>query len=216
MIEFPSSTIVGKRLPKEAFYARLPIPKVLKDKFVSDVERIRVENSLTQETLHLNPGTNIKEILVLGIDMKKKEFDAKIIEAIAKQNKHHLIFLLRFEEQGQIAVYYSKLYRSEWRPIEKLNLKAVGFTLDEIWDGFLEQIALQNESEVPVADRLTINERLERQESIQKLEKQITKAENAARNERQPKKRFEQYTRLQELIKRLEEIKNGQDENAHA
>lgn len=207
MIEFPSSTIVGKRLPKEAFYARLPLPKALKDKFVSDVERIRVENSLTQETLHLNPSTNIKEILVLGIDLKKQEFNAKIIEAIAKQNKHQLIFLLRFEEYAQLAVYYSKLYRSEWRPIEELNLKATGFTLDEIWESFLEQIALQHEIEVSFSDKLTIDERLERQEAIQKLEKQITKAENAARNERQPKKRFEQYTQLQELKKRLEEMK---------
>lgn len=215
MIEFPSSTIVGKRLPKEAFYARLSLPKVLKDKFVSDVERISIENSLTQETLRLNPGTNIKEILVLGIDLKKQEFDAKIVEAIAKQNKHQLVFLLRFEGRCQLAVYYGKLYRTVWQPIEELNLNANGFTLDEIWDGFLAQIALQHEIETPSADKMTIDERLERQEAIEGLEKQIIKAENTARSERQPKKRFELYTRLQELKKRLEEIKNGQDENAH-
>lgn len=215
MIEFPSSTRVGRRLPKEAFYARLPLPAALKEKFVSDIDSIRVENSLTQETLRLKSGTKAKEIIILGIDLKKQEFDAKIIEAIARQNKHQLIFLLRFNGQGQLAVYYRKLYRTEWRPIDELKLTADGFNLDEVWNSFLEQIALQNEPDGYGTDKMTIDERLDRQDAILKLEKEVTKAETAARSERQPKKRFEQYTKFQELKRKLEDIKNGQTKNAH-
>lgn len=47
MIDFPTATAVHRRLPKEAFYKHLPLTKALKAKFVSDVERIVVENSLT-------------------------------------------------------------------------------------------------------------------------------------------------------------------------
>lgn len=216
MIEFPSSTRVGRRLPKEAFYTRLLLPAALKEKFVSDIDSIRFENSLTQETLRLKPSTKVKEIIILGIDLKKKEFDTKIIEAIARQNKHQLIFLLRFNGQGQLAVYYRKLYRTEWHPIDKLKLTSDGFNLDEIWDNFLEQIALQTEVNAYDTDKMSIDERLDRQDAILKLEKEVTKTETAARSERQPKKRFEQYIRLQELKKKLEDIKNGQTKNAHA
>lgn len=83
MIDFPTATAVHRRLPKEAFYKHLPLTKVLKDKFVSDMDRIVVENSLTKENLNLNADSDIKEILLLSISLKKQEFDGKVIEAIA-------------------------------------------------------------------------------------------------------------------------------------
>ncbi len=88
MIDFPTATAVHRRLPKEAFYKHLPLTKALKDKFVSDVERIVIENSLTKDNLNLNTDSEIKEILLLSITLKKQEFDGKVIEAIAKQNPH--------------------------------------------------------------------------------------------------------------------------------
>lgn len=48
MIDFPAATVVHRRMPKEAFYKRLPLTKVLREKFISDVDKIFVENSLTR------------------------------------------------------------------------------------------------------------------------------------------------------------------------
>ena len=83
MIDFPEVTRVHRRMPKEAFYKRLQLNKTVKDKFVSDVDRIFVENSLTMENLHLTQDSDVKEILLLSITLKKQEFDGKVIEAIA-------------------------------------------------------------------------------------------------------------------------------------
>ena len=47
MIDFPKSTVVHRRLPKEAFYKHLSLAATLKARFVTDVDRIVVENSLT-------------------------------------------------------------------------------------------------------------------------------------------------------------------------
>ena len=71
MIEFPAATAVHKRLPKEAFYKHLPLTKILKEKFVSDVDRIVVENSFTKENLNLASDAEIKEIMLLSISLKK-------------------------------------------------------------------------------------------------------------------------------------------------
>ncbi len=209
MIEFPSATLVGRRLPKEAFYKHLPLTKPLKDKFVSDVERIMVENSLTQDNLNLTDASEIKEILLLSITLKKQEFDGKVVEAIARQNPHKLIFLLIYENSRQLALYHSKLYRTPWMEQDDISLKPQGFSLDEIWNSFIEQIALYAE-QVDNADALSIEQRLALQEQIQKLEKLIEKTEAAAWKEQQPKKRFELYTRLQQYKKDLEELKHGQ------
>lgn len=208
MIEFPASTAVHRRLPKEAFYKHLPLTKILKEKFVSDVDRIVVENSFTKENLNLASDAEIKEIMLLSISLKSQEFDGKVIEAIARQNPHKLVFLLSFENQQQLAVYHNKLYRTLWMKHDEIALKLQGYSLDKIWDSFIEQIALYEER-AEQTDALSIEDRLAIQDQILKLEKQIDKTENAMWKEQQPKKKFELHTRLREYQKKLEDLKHG-------
>lgn len=214
MVDFPKSTIVHRRMPKEAFYKNLSLSAALKEKFVSDVDKIYVENSLTKENLNLAVESEIKEILLLSIELKRREFDAKVVEAIARQNPHRLIFILSYGHKRQLAIYCGKLYRSVWMNEDEVDLIAEGFSLDEIWKHLAEKIALRDER----ADRvsmLSLDERLALQEQIIKLEKQIEKTESAAWKEQQPKKRFELYSRVQAYKKELEELKNGQSQNAY-
>ena len=208
MIDFPASTIVRRRLPKEAFYKRLPLTAALKQKFVSDVDRITVENSLTKGNLNLAKDSEINEILLLSIILKKQEFDGKIVEAIARQNPHKLIFMLVYDDERQLAVYHSKLYRTKWMKENNLSLTLAGNTLDEIWDDLVRQIAISSEAVLQRQDR-TIDEQLKDQDEIDRLNKLIKKTEAAVWKEQQPKKKFELYTRLQEYKKQLEEITNG-------
>ncbi len=208
MINFPASTIVRRRLPKEAFYKHLPLSAALKAKFVSDVDRIVVENSLTKGNLNLAKDSGIKEIMLLSITLKKQDFDGKIVEAIARQNPHKLVFLLIYEDERQLAVYHSKLYRTEWMKEDNLSLTLTGNTLDEIWDDLIRQIAISSEA-VLQRQNQTIDEQLRSQDEIDRLNKLIKKTEIAAWKEQQPKKRFELYTRLQEYKNQLEEITNG-------
>ena len=208
MIEFPAATAVHRRLPKEAFYKHLPLTKILKEKFVSDVDRIVVENSFTKENLNLASDAEIKEIMLLSISLKNQEFDGKVIEAIARQNPHKLVFLLSFENQQQLAVYHNKLYRTLWMDHDEIALKLQGYSLDEIWDSFIEQIALYKER-AEQTDDLSIEDRLAIQDQILKLETQINKTENAMWKEQQPKKKFELHTRLREYQKKLEDLKHG-------
>ena len=208
MIDFPASTIVRRRLPKEAFYKRLPLTAALKQKFVSDVDRITVENSLTKGNLNLAKDSEINEILLLSISLKKQDFDGKIVEAIARQNPHKLIFMLVYDDERQLAVYHSKLYRTKWMKENNLSLTLAGNTLDEIWDDLVRQIAVSSEA-VLKQEGQTIDEQLKTQDEIDRLNTLIKRIEAAAWKEQQPKKKFELYTRLQEYKKQLEEITNG-------
>ena len=208
MIEFPAATAVHRRLPKEAFYKHLPLTKILKEKFVSDVDRIVVENSFTKENLNLASDAEIKEIMLLSISLKNQEFDGKVIEAIARQNPHKLVFLLSFENKQQLAVYQNKLYRTLWMDHDEITLKLQGYSLDEIWNSFIEQIALYKERAEQTND-LSIEDRLAIQNQILKLETHINKTENAMWKEQQPKKKFELHTRLREYQKKLEDLKHG-------
>lgn len=208
MIDFPEITVVRRRLPKEAFYKLLPLSAALKQKFVSDVDRITVENSLTKGNLNLAKDSEVKEILLLSIVLKKQDFDGKIVEAIARQNPHKLIFLLVYEDERQLAVYHSKLYRTKWVKKDNLSLTLTGNTLDEIWDDLVRQIAISSEAVLQRQDQ-SIDELLKSQDEIDRLNKLIKKTEAAAWKEQQPKKRFELYSKLQSYKNQLGEITNG-------
>lgn len=208
MIQFPSTTTVGRILPKEAFYKHLTLSGNLKEKFVTDVKRIILSNSLTAATLNLEADTKVSEILVLTIELKKQQFEGRIVENIARQNPHKLLFLLRFEDKAQLAVYYTKLYTTVWLPFDEITLEVKGFTLDAVWQGFLEQIALQDGLTKHNPDD-DIDAKLQRQEMILKLQKEIEKLEKRTKSEVQPKKKFELYGLLQKTKQKLEELING-------
>jgi len=208
MIDFPEATRIHKRVPKEAFYKRLPLTAALREKFVTDVDKIFIENSLTMKSLRLTKESDVKEILLIAISLKKKEFDGRIVEAIARQNPHNLVFLLTLESERQLALYHGKLYRSPWILERDVTLTPNGFSLKEIWNSFIEQIALAKEP-IETVDELTIDQRLALKEKILNLEKQIQKAEAAAWKETQPKKRFALYSNVQKLKHELEDLKHG-------
>lgn len=193
MIDFPRNTLVKRRLPKEAFYKHLPLSAALKSKFVSDVDCIILENSLTRKNLNLARDSEIKEIMLLSITLKKQNFDGKIVEAIARQNPHQLIFLLIYGDEFQLAVYQGRLYRTDWMKEKEMSLTLSGNTLDEIWDNLVRQTAISSKTVLSRKDQ-TIHEQLKMQDEINRLYMVIQKTEKAAWKEQQPKKRFELYT----------------------
>lgn len=205
MLIFPRQAAVGKVMPKEAFYQKLNLSGQIRQKFVTDVKRIVMEYKLAPDTINVAHGEEVAEILILSLELKKQTMDYRIVENIARQNAHKLLFLIKYEEQGQLALHYKKLYKTSWMSLEDINLEVRGFELDTVWEGFIEQIALQNEEAGKANKVLSIDERLDQQDRINRLQKEIEKLERLSRNEIQPKKKFELYTRLQALKQLLAE-----------
>ncbi|MFR0613959.1 DUF4391 domain-containing protein [Lactobacillus porci] len=207
MIDFPESTKTNRRIPKEAFYKHLSLSTALKSKFVSDISRIVAENSLTKENLNLVKESEIKEILLLSIELKKQDYDQRIIEAIAKSNPHKLVFLMSYEDQKQLAVYYQKLYMTEWMPEAKVELHLSGDSLEDIWSGLVRQIAIGPDTQI--SSKMSLDDQLMRQDEIVQLQQQIKKLEKAAWGETQPKKKFDLYQDLKKHKEQLEVLKRG-------
>jgi hypothetical protein len=207
MKAFPVATEINRILPKEAFYQQLDLSTELKARFVADIKHISISNSLTAENLNVKSGSEVKEILLLVVDLKTKDFEYRLIEQIARQNQHQLVFRLRYECQEQLALYFNKLYKTEWQMINGQDYDFSGsFSLDDLWAGFVRQIALQQEI-LPQNDGAEIEKLLEKREHILKLQKDIDKMEKQTRTEKQPKKKFALYTEMQTLKCQLAEEK---------
>ncbi|MHC6247453.1 DUF4391 domain-containing protein [Lactobacillus delbrueckii] len=207
MIDFPESTKTNRRIPKEAFYKHLSLSTALKSKFVSDISRIVAENSLTKGNLNLVKDSEIKEILLLSIELKEQDYDQRIIRAIAKGNPHKLVFLISYEDQRQLAVYYQKLYLTEWMPENKVELHLSGDRLEDIWSGLVRQIVIG--PDVQISSNMSLDDQLDRLDEIKLLQQRIKKLEKAAWGETQPKKKFALYQDLKKHKDQLEVLKRG-------
>ena len=210
IVRLPESTHVHKKIPKEAFYKHLSLSSNIKNKFISDISDIYVEWDINAHSLHLQKESDVKEILFMLIELKKQSFDNHIIEAIAKQNKHKLVFILHYQNNIQLAVYYKKLYFTSWYKEDNYCVTINGYTLDDIWYNIITQIGLKegclNKSETTKA---SIDKQFKKKEKIDHLSKLIDKTIKETWEEKQPKKKFELYQTLQYYKKELEELING-------
>ena len=195
---FPKKTEVNKMMPKEAFYKKLALNNDLKLSFVSDIKKIVWTNKFSKDTLNVEVGKEVSEILVLEIEVKKQDINYKILEAIAKQNSHKILFVLRYENLIQAVVFYKKIYRTSWDICDNIRLEVTGLSLDEVWDNFVEQIVFGE-----VADNnISTEEKIMRYEEQIKIHKEIEKLEKEAWKEKQPKRKFE-------LVERINKLKGG-------
>jgi len=206
MLNFPASSKVNRFIPKETFVDKLDLTLRLKDSLKNDVKKFTIINELSPRSANIEKGETVSGIFVMEVLLKERNINFKIIEAVAKQNKNKILFVLRHESEARLAIFHGKLYCSDWCDTNSLNCDIIGLGMDEVWENLVSQIAIVRDTPTLPAPDMCIDERLNRQEERLKLQKQLDRLEKQARNERQPKKKFEIVGRIDEIKKKLEEL----------
>lgn len=235
MIEFPSTTVVNRILSKEKFIEHLDLTASLKRKLTSDIEHFKIINKFADSTLNFsalpvaddeengevdNEKARVTEILLLQITLKKPDFDQKLIETIAGQNPHKLVFLLRCEKYARLAVYYQRLYICAWQKYEDVSLELRGKSVSELWRSFVSQIALHSFDSVDrpedntakvgttenVVNKQILDNTLELRNKAEALKKEIEKLEKKMRNEQQSRRQYELHKMILNKKKEYEKI----------
>jgi hypothetical protein len=201
MLNFPNSAEFNKIMPKEAFYKNLSLSAEMKDKFVSDIKRIVWQYKLSPSTLNVEKGEIVDEILVLNVELKKQDFDRKILELISKQNSHKVLYILSFENTTAFAVFVGKIYSSEWKQQDDLTPQIKGLNLDKVWEHFVRQIAIDEQTVINKSEQVSVETLLKEQEEKQKLQSEITALENKIKNTKQ----FNLQVKLKQDLKKLKE-----------
>ena len=198
MLGLPSTTEVGKRIPKEAFYRNLKLDKKTRDEFVSLIERITIASSIKPSTANIKDGRKVHEIIVLSIELKGSDVPLRAIEAIAKNNQHKLVF--RIESAGATLVVHNGTHISN--TIEQIALH--GSSLDAVWDSIIAQVALGSEDGKDVDARIATARRKA------ELGREIETLDAKCRKEKQISKRNELFGRLREREAELEALGKGE------
>lgn len=125
-------------------------------------------------------------IFVLQMELKRKGYDDKNIIMISKLFGQKLMSVLHYENKYQLAIYETRLLKSDWKNEEEISLKLNGLDLGSVWDNFVTQV-----SDINVQAGNTLEEQINVEAEKEKLQKQIVDLELKARKEVQSKKKFE-------------------------
>ena len=214
MLNLPSSTEFGRRVPKQKFYEHLDVSPEVKRLFIDQIKLITWANKLSPQTMNLGAGQTVTEIEVFHIRLTGRELDKRTLELMDRQIPYHILFILTCGGKAQAWIGYkeaafgkgafkvSRYYHTEWQSEDELHLTVEGLTADDVYENFVRQIAvLQGEK---WDEKSSAAENIARNEEKERLAKQIATLESKMRKEKQLNRKMEINAEIKKLRKGME------------
>ena len=202
MYGLPQSTEIRKQLPKKSIYAKFDLKPSQRESFDADIARIDIVAVVSSSTVPaIADGKDVKEIYVLALQMKRKEYDSKNMVLLSKLIPQKMVFVLLFEEQAQFAIFHTKLLTSAWQFLTPNSsfLTLQGLNLDAVWENIVTHIG-----HIDVEEGNTLSEQIATNAQREKILAQIAALERKMAVEKQPRRKrelFEQIKRLKLSVK---------------
>lgn len=199
----PESTRVKRSLPKVQLYKRFDWKPSQRESFDGDVSHLDFVNWIAPRTLPaIAEGSEVKEIFVIEVSLKSRDFDTKSIVLLAKSIPQRVIYLLRFEDEFRLAVYHTKLFITDWQSLTTHYslLTTTLLNLDAVWQNIVCHIGNINSSFlIPHSSLSNLTEQIKVDEERDKLLRQIAALERQMNATKQPRRKRELFLELQKL-----------------
>ena len=208
MIVFPKSTLVGKPVPKTAFYRNLEVNAKMKQRFVDSVESITWTAKLAPSTLSVADGKTVHEIAVFRIELTGETVPTDVLVFIDRQMPRHTLFLLQHDDDFCLLVNYKewhdaantrfdivKTFQTGWTSADKLSLSLDGQDMDAVYSAIVKQVAGADIT----SEAKDIHTAVAQTKEQEALRQKIAALEAKIAKERQPKKKFELHQQLVKL-----------------
>ena len=198
-LKFPPTTIVGKPVPKNAFYKHLEVNAKIKQHFVEDVASIHWLYKLAPSTIHVEDGKLVHEIVVFSAVLKAKDCPNDVFLFIDRNMPRHVVFILEYEDRYKVLLNYKawkdgqnsqfdiiKTFATDWLTAERLLLTLEGQTIDTIYEAMAGQVSGFGTTNAQDTKRIVELENL-----ITKGKKEVETLQKKIRNERQLNRQME-------------------------
>lgn len=205
MLGLPSTTEVGRRIPKEAFYGHLKVSAALRQSFVDDVERFVIANSIKTSTTGIPDGESVREVLVVEVALKARRVPEEVLALVAQENPHKLLFACTFNDEVRLAVMLKRLVVGPWHPLDDLALDVSASSIDAVWDSLASQVAFGDVG----GDSETVEERFEADAKLKALYEELARMETRGRKERQVARKNALFDRSKEIKRQIADIEEG-------
>jgi hypothetical protein len=195
MIGLPESTEMNRPLPKKAIFNRFKPAPAERHRFNAEIRRLAIVNEISTLTTNIATGENIGAFYVVLVSLREAECDKKNLGLLSKLIPQNMLFVLEYNDTARLAVCRAgRVIQSELKPLDEWKIKLTGLNLDAAWENIITQIG-----GVEITDGRSLDEQLAADDEREKLQQRIERLEKQARNEKQPRRKWE----LVEEVRRL-------------
>ena len=205
MLGLPSTTEVGRRIPKEAFYGRLKVSAALRQSFIDDVERFVIANSIKTSTTGIPDGERVHEVLVVEVALKSRRVPEEVLALVAQTNPHKLLFVCTHGGAACLAVMLKRLVVGSWCSLDCLTLDVNVSDVDAVWDSLASQVVYNDVG----GGSETVEERFEADAKLKALHEELARIEARGRKERQVARKNALFDKAKELKRQIAAIEEG-------
>ena len=198
-LKFPPTTIVGKLVPKNAFYKHLEVNAKVKQHFVDDVVSIHWLYKLAPSTINVEDGKQVHEIVVFSAVLKDKDCPNDVFLFIDRNMPRHVVFILEYDNRYKVLLNYKswkdgqnsqfdiiKTFATDWLTAERLLLTLEGQTMDALYEAMAGQVSGFGTTKAEDTKRI-----VELEELIDKAKREVESIQKRIRNERELNRQME-------------------------
>lgn len=211
ILNFPSTTIVDKPVPKNAFYGRTT-DSSLRNFLTREFESIIWLYKLAPATLNVENGESVHEIDVFCCKMKECGYSIKPFYAMDELLPRHTIFIIEYGGKFDLLMHHKEMTmvkgEQNWRcgvselkrdiRIDADTLNIQGQSMDVVYNCLLSQI-----SGLSVSSKEEYKEQVELRNHIEILQKQIAALQKRIKAEKQFNRQMELNAEVRKLKKEI-------------
>lgn len=217
LYRWPATAELGTRIPKEKLYEHGSVTPPVKERFVSDVQRIVWAYKLANATLHLTGTDAVPEIQVFRIEAKGTDVSDQVLAAIDKAIPIPIVFevsrgageseqirmVAAHKQLGPGASRLSSYYSTGWQPADaERRPLPTAISLNALYAALLDPLT-------PVATRPgeKMSEVGARLDTAHRLEREIAALERKLRTEPQFNRKVELRRTLKTKQAELDDLR---------
>ncbi|MDR7083576.1 hypothetical protein J2X01_002871 [Arthrobacter ginsengisoli] len=213
LYRWPIAAKFGSRVPKERFYEHGTVIYTVRDRFVSEVQRITWAYKLAEVTINLPGSPMVPEVQVFQIDTKAGDLSEPVLAAIDKAIPFPVIFEItrgdganRFvrmvaahKQLGVGAPKLSAYYSTGWQPADtERQPLPTAITLPALYVSLLDPL-----TPVTLRPGEEMSEIAARLQTVWKLEREVSALEKKLRTEPQFNRKVELRRQLRDRMAEL-------------
>lgn len=211
ILNFPSTTIVNKPVPKNAFYGRSN-DSSLREFLTREFEGIVWLYKLAPATLNVEDGVNVHEIDIFYCKMKGNGYSIKPFCVMDELLPRHTVFIIDYGEKVDLLMHHKEMSivhgEQKWKcgvselkrdiRIDADTLNIQGQSMDAVYNCLLSQI-----SGLSVSSKEEYKEQVELRKHIEILQKQIVALQKRIKAEKQFNRQMELNAEVRKLKKEI-------------
>lgn len=211
ILSFPTSTIVNKPVPKNAFYGRSS-DSSLREFLTREFESIVWLYKFAPATLNVVDGEYVHEIDVFYCRMKENEYSIKPFSVMDELLPRHTVFIIEYGEKFDLLMHHKEISfvhgEQKWKcgvseiqrdiRIDADTLNIQGQSMDAVCNGLLSQI-----SGLSASTREEYKEQVDLRKQIEFLWKQVTVLQKKIKAEKQFNRQMELSAEMRKLKKEI-------------